>query len=168
MGLELKSRTGMIRSILSDRAYALLFIVLSAAYFALNLLLNQFADTLPLFLSFNLFFVIPYFALTIMIALLVALNLTIIVFKLRQMMNMKKETGVAALGMFGGFLGGACPGCVAGVFPVLASVFGVNIALSSLPFYGFEFQVPAFAILIVGLYVVAKPMTCDVNEDGKL
>jgi len=107
--------------------------------------------------------VIPYILLTISIGLGVALNLTIIAYKLKQVAGLKKEVGVTTFGAIGGMLGGACPGCFVGLLPTIAGVFGLTVTLSSLPFLGFEIQIPTFLVVVGSLYVIANPLTCKVK-----
>jgi len=158
--LDLGTRLNVIRTVLSSKAYLLLFVVLLVLYFAMNLWINQFYDVLPLFLTYRLSFVIPYFVLTILIGIGVALNLTIIAYKLKQVLGVQKEVGMTAFGAVGGLLGGACPGCFVGLLPTVAGVFGITVTLSSLPFLGFEIQVPTLVVILITLYFVAKPLTC--------
>ncbi len=158
---DFKLRWDFVRGIFASRSYALLFFALLAAYLGINFWLNRFYETLPNFLSFRLSVTAPYLAITFFISLLVALSLTVIIYKIRQVATVGKELGVASVGLFGGFLGGACPGCFVGVFPALAGVFGVTATLSSLPFLGFEILIPAMLVSLVALYFVAKPLVCQ-------
>lgn len=164
---DFRLRWNFIKGVFASRAYALLFAVLLAAYLGVNFWLNRFYETLPNLLSFRLSVVVPYLAGTFLVGLLVALNLTLIIYKLRQVMMLGKEVGVTAAGAFGGVLGGACPGCFVGVFPAVAGLFGVTATLSSLPFLGFEILIPALLIALVALYLVAKPLTCQPETSEK-
>jgi len=164
MKLDIGSRLSVIRTVLSRKRYLAVFLVLFGLYVAVNVLVNQFAETLPVFFTFRLSFVIPYAILSILIGMLAALNLTLIAYKLIQVRALgKEETGATAFGVFGGMLGGACPGCFVGLLPTIAGVFGITISLSSLPFLGFEIQIPTLLILLVTLYVVASPLTCKID-----
>ena len=161
--LDWRSRLQVIKSVLSSKAYLALFFVLLTVYFAFNLWINQFYETLPVFLTFRLSFVLPYAFLTILIGVVVALNFTLVAYKLKQIIGIKKETGMTMFGAFGGMLGGACPGCFVGLFPSLAGAFGVTATLSALPFKGYEIQVVTLLIVLIVLYVVANPLTCKVR-----
>jgi len=163
MKLDFRTRFGVIKSVLSRKPYLILFFIFLLGYISLNLFINQFYAILPFFLSYNLKFVIPYFLLTALIGIGVALNLTIIVYKLRQIFGLNKEMGMTAFGAVGGMLGGACPGCFVGLLPTLAGVFGITVTLSSLPFLGFEIQIPTFLLVATTLFFVAKPLTCNIE-----
>jgi len=158
--LDFATRWDVIRTVLSSKAYLLLFVALIIGYFALNLWINQFYEILPFFLSYRLSFIIPYFLLTLLIGIGIAMNLTVIFYKLRQVMSVQKDLGMTAFGAIGGMMGGACPGCFVGLLPTVAGVFGVTVTLSSLPFLGFEIQIPTLLVVGGTLYVVAKPLTC--------
>ena len=163
---QLKARLGFIRTVMAGKAYAMLFLVFLSAYLGLNFFVNRFYETLPNLLSFRLSVVLPYTIITLLIGIGVALNMTIIAYKLRQVLGVRKELGFTFVGMFGGFLGGACPGCFVGVFPALAGAFGITATLGSLPFLGFELLVPTLIIVLATLYIIANPLTCKV-KDGK-
>jgi hypothetical protein len=164
--LDFRTRLDVIRTVLSNKFYLLLFVIFLVGYFSINMWINQFYEIVPFFLSYRLSFVIPYIALTLLIGIAIALNLTIITYKLKQIIGVKSEVGMTAFGALGGMLGGACPGCFVGLFPTIAGAFGVTVTLSSLPFLGFEIQIPTFLLVSGTLYVVAKPLTC--KPDAKI
>ncbi|MBS3132827.1 hypothetical protein J4470_01700 [Candidatus Woesearchaeota archaeon] len=164
---DFRLRWNFVKGVFAGRGYALLFVVLLASYLGFNFWINRFYETLPTLLSLRLSVIAPYAAGTVLISLLVALNITVIIYKLRQVMVFGKEVGVTAVGMFGGTLGGACPGCFVGVFPAVAGLFGVTATLSSLPFLGFEILIPTLLVALVALYLVAKPLTCAPDNASK-
>ena len=165
--LDFNSRKNVIKMVLSQKRYFFLFLLILSVYVAVNIWINQFSETIPVLLSFRLSFVIPYLVLSIIIGILVALNLTVLIYKIREVRAINKEqTSATAVGMLGGLLGGACPGCFVGLLPTLAGVFGITISLSSLPFLGFEIQIPTLLILLVTLYIAAQPLTCKIEIKG--
>jgi len=164
MKIDFKGRRTVIGTVLSRKTYLALFLALFLVYITVNVVINQFAETLPVFFTFRLSFVIPYAILSILIATLAALNITLIIYKIKQVRGLKKEeTGATTVGIFGGLLGGACPGCFVGLLPSLAGIFGITISLSSLPFLGYEIQIPTVLILLITLYVAASPLTCKIS-----
>ena len=166
--MNIRSRIDTIRMVMQEKSYVVLFFIFLIIYIAVNFLINQFQEVIPFFLSYNLYFVIPYFTLTILIAITIALNLTIISYKLKKVCGSsggsKSEKRVTFLGAIGGLLGGACPGCFDGLLPTVAGVFGITITLSSLPFLGVEIQIPTLLLLLGGLYLVANPLTCKIDQ----
>ena len=163
MKLDISSRWNVIKTVLASR-YLGLFLTIFVLYVVINFFINQFYETLPVFLTFRLSFVIPYIILSFLVGLLVSVNITLIVYKIRQVRSLNTEqTGATAVGVFGGMLGGACPGCFVGLLPSLAGVFGITLSLSSLPFLGYEIQIPTLLILGATTYVVASPLTCKID-----
>ena len=70
---------------------------------------------------------------------------------------------IGFLGVTGGILGGACPGCFVGLFPAFLGLFGMTATLSILPFNGLEIQVASTALLLFSSYFLTKPLTCKVD-----
>jgi len=67
-------------------------------------------------------------------------------------------------GWFIGVLGGACPGCIVGLFPAVLGIFGGAAAgLDILPFNGLELQVGSAALLIMSVWFLSKPAVCRMN-----
>ena len=83
----------------------------------------------------------------------------IIKFKEYKQLN-KKGSGLTTLGIFAGFLGGACPGCFVGLFPAVLGLFGVSASLSVLPLYGLELQAISAVLLIISAYYLSKNPVC--------
>lgn len=158
--LDFRSRYLTVRTILSHTTYKLIFLIILIMYFAFNFWINQFYTLIQNILHYNLAFVIPFFSLAVFIGIGIALSLTIVIYKFTQIMSFQKEAGMTAVGGFLGLLGGACPGCFVGLLPSLAAVFGLTVTLGTLPFLGFELQVPTFFIVGATLYWVSNPLTC--------
>lgn len=149
--------------------YFAFFLVFLAIYLLFNLYVNDAFIVLPNLAAYKANFIIPYGFLVLSIAFLVPLNINLIIFKIREIRSLstgqavKKEGSMTFLGMIGGFIGGACPGCFVGLLPTLAGIFGLNVALSSLPYHGFEIQIPTLIILLVTTYILTNPLTCKVK-----
>ena len=177
--MDIRSRVSTLKLIFSSWQWIITAIVILLGYFAFNFWINQFHETFLLLLSYRLSIIIPYMALSIVAGVLVALNLTVVIWKLKQVSGSRKEAGSTSFGVIGGLLAGGCPGCFVGLLPTLTGglaavvsvitlpLFGfeVNwqIALSSLPFLGFEILIPTVVILLTSLYFIAKPDTCKVD-----
>ncbi len=163
MKLGVISRWNVVRAVFSSVNYLLLFLFFIVLYLGINVWANRFYEVIGVFLSFRLSFVIAYALITLLIGAGIALTWTIIAYKLKQMVSVRKDAGMTAVGIFGGLLGGACPGCFVGLFPTLAGVFGITATLSSLPFFGFEIQVLTLIIVLITLYIISNPLTCKVK-----
>lgn len=164
MKINVASRISTIKYVLAKRNYKLLLALLVITYLTINVLINQFYVTLPVFLSFRLSLTIPYILLSIGTGIVAALNITLVIYKFKQVTAIKREAGTASVGIFGGLLGGACPGCFVGLFPTLTGVFGTSLTLSALPFLGFEIAIPAFLLSLIALYIISNPLTCKIKE----
>lgn len=78
-----------------------------------------------------------------------------------------KGGGLTFLGIFGGLLGGACPGCLIGLFPAVLGIFGVTASLGALPLFGFEIQLISVVFLTIAIFYLTKETTCKINFDKK-
>ncbi|MBL7058897.1 hypothetical protein ISS08_00380 [Candidatus Pacearchaeota archaeon] len=169
-----QNRKFAIKKSILTKPYIFSFIIIFLAYLLLNFFLNDFKTTLPtLFTSFKAWFLIPFvFFNFLLIPFLIALtiNLTAIKFQDWKSINSKGEEGLGILGVFGGILGGACPGCFAGFFPAFIGIFGISATLSSLPLYGLELQFISAAFLITAIVLLTRPTVCKIDlnlENGK-
>ncbi|HLC63613.1 MAG TPA: hypothetical protein VJJ21_04825 [Candidatus Nanoarchaeia archaeon] len=156
------SRTEKLKEAVSGK-YLLLFFLFFFAYLGLNFWINQIYVTLPTLLYNNLRIIIPYIVFTLIVAGLTALTLNLIIIKTRELKRIRKSSGFAALGLFGGLLGGACPSCFVGLFPAVMGLFGVTANLSRLPFFGVEILIGSAALLILSVFLMTKDNVCKVK-----
>jgi len=127
MDEKLKRRLGRIRDVTLRRPYIFSFIIIFFAYIGLNLWINQVYVVLPTLTSYAVWFLIPFvFFNFLLVPALVALTINLSVVKFKELKEVQsgrkgqgKTGGFAALGVFGGILGGACPGCFVGLFPAV-------------------------------------------------
>jgi len=167
-----QNRKFLIKKSILKKPYIFSFIIIFLGYLLLNFLLNDFKTTLPtLFTSFKLWFLIPFvFFNFLLIPFLIALTINLANIKVKEAEGIKGKGLLAGLGTFGGILGGACPGCFAGLFPAFIGLFGVSATLSSLPLYGLELQFISTAFLITAIVLLTRPTVCkiDINlKNGK-
>ena len=161
-----KERIQRVKDALFKKPYIFYFIFIFLTYIGINILINQTFVTLPVI--FNLYrkkFLIPFlFFNFLLLPSLIALtiNLSIIKFKESKALNTKKGGGFTFLGIFGGFLGGACPGCFVGLFPAFLGLFGVTASLSVLPLYGLEIQMVSIVFLLVAIVLLTRNIVCEV------
>lgn len=141
------------------KKHLVLWIGIVIAYVGLNIWVNQvYVIGLSFFTSYTPLFVITFTIVNLLVAILVGANLVMSMKRIK--MYKQAAVGSASIGMFAGLLGGACPGCFAGLFPAVASLFGVTASLSSLPLYGIEIGLLSILILVGTLYWISGPMTC--------
>ena len=100
---------------------------------------------------------------TFLIALLVGLVINLVIIKFKELKHVNKVSGLAAVGLFGGLLGGACPSCFVGLFPAFLGLFGVTASLSSLPLFGLEIQIGSILLLLISVYFLTKNSVCEVK-----
>lgn len=154
-----------IKRAILEKPYIFYFIGIFLVYVALNLFINKIYVNLSLFTSFALWFRIPYLLFGfLLIPTLAALtiNLSIIKFKEMRRVKSKSSGGFTFLGMFGGILGGACPGCFVGLFPAFLGLFGVTASLSILPFYGLEIQAASVGFLVMAIILLTRDTVCKI------
>ena len=148
-----------------EKPYIFYFIGIFLVYVAFNLIVNQLYVSLEVFTSLVLWLRIPFILFGfLLIPGLVALtiNLSIIKFKEMRQISSKGGGGFTFLGMFGGVLGGACPGCFVGLFPAVLGLFGVTASLSVLPFYGLEIQAASVGFLTVAIILLTRDTVCKI------
>ena len=154
-----------VRQAIFARPYSFYFILFFFLFIGLNIFINKVYVTGRILFT-NLSIGIPFIIFNVLVASLVALNLNLIFIKYKDCKGLnKKGSGVVGLGVFAGLLGGACPGCFAGLFPVFLGLFGVSASLSILPFYGIEIQAVSAVLLMMGAYYISKDNVCDVKID---
>lgn len=105
--------------------------------------------------------------LALAIVLLAAINVSLMVFHLRQRVVIAKEAGASLAGTLLGLVSVGCASCGS---VILASIFGVSATvgfLGSLPLRGLEFGILSIGLLLVSIVSVAKriasPLSCNVG-----
>jgi len=156
-----------IRKATIKKPYVYLFIFIFIAYLLINFFVNKFYITAPTFLTLNLKVVIPYMLLTILVGFLVAININLIIIKFKELRRVNKSSGFTVVGVFGGMLGGACPGCFVGLFPAFLGLFGITATLSSLPFLGLEILIGSTILLITSIILLSGSDVCKIKYKGE-
>ena len=163
-------RKQVLKTVILKKPYVFYFIAIFVAYFVLNAWVNNlFVTGFTLFTTYRTSFVIPFVFFLILVPGLVALNINLVIHKFKELKNMSKKGSAGAgsvgmLGIFAGVLGGACPGCLIGLFPALLGIFGIaGTSLVILPFNGLEIQAAAVVFLLIGAFYLTKPITCKVD-----
>ena len=154
-----------IKRAILEKPYIFYFIGIFLIYIAINLIVNQLYVNLSVFTSLVLWFRIPLILFGfLLIPVLVALTINLSIIKFREMRQVKGKSsgGFTFLGMFGGVLGGACPGCFVGLFPAFLGLFGITASLSILPFYGLEIQAASIGFLVVAVILLTRDTVCKI------
>jgi hypothetical protein len=160
-----KNRIERIKTALLKKPYVFSFILIFLVYIFLNLWVNKLYQNIIVFTSYALWFRIHFILFNfLIIPTLVALTLNLAILRFKESLVVK-EFGIFSLGAFGGILGGACPGCFAGLFPALLGLFGVTATLASLPFFGLEIQAASTMLLIVSIFLLTKDVVCKIPKN---
>jgi len=144
--------------------YLFLFILIFLAYVGLNVFINQLHVSLDILTGFAIWFLIPFlFFNFLLIPFLVALTINLSILRFKESgFGLNKESGISGTGVFAGILGGACPGCLVGLFPAFSGLFGITSSLSILPFYGLEIQLASAILLIWAIFLLTKDIVCKI------
>lgn len=142
------------------------YIAIVIVYFLLDFYTNEIYLVGFQVFHYRLAIAFPFMLFTILNGLLVGLTLNLAAMRFRQLHSFSQMgTGAATsiLGTIGALLAGACPGCIAGLLPVVLGLFGSStFTLAQLPFYGVEILVLSFILLLTGAYMLSRPMTCKI------
>ncbi len=155
-------RTRKLKDVFAKKFYILFFIFL--LYNFLNIYFNKIYVIFPNLLDLSKAFLIPFVLFNFLITpLLVALTITLSFIKIKEAFSLK-STGIGFAGLFGGILGGACPGCLVGLFPAVLGIFGISASLGNLPLLGLEIQIASSALLIWAIFLLTKEPVCEVKD----
>ena len=164
----MKERINVIKSILKQRKYFLIFLVTAIIYFgAYYLIITYFLDSFSLFFTtYVKSYAYPAFGLNIIVALLMGINLSLLVYRLKEYAADKKSSMMSGVGIFAAALANGCPGCFAGLFPVILSIFGISATLSILPFNGLELQGLSAVLLGASIFFLAGKTqnVCEIKK----
>lgn len=105
--------------------------------------------------------------LTIIVALLFAVQISVITYYLKRRIHLQKAAGISGIGMVSGLLGVGCAACGS---VILSALFGVGATASFigvLPLKGQEFGLLSIAILVFSLFLTTRkiqdPLTCAIK-----
>lgn len=154
------------RTVLRKKPYRVLIWPLSLLYLVANYFIYRYMynnNILDFYTAFPPWYTTTFTTLTVIISALFGLVITLFIAKIREVRMKSAGFGIAA-GLFGGLAAG-CPGCVFGLFPVVAGAlgFGGGLTLAVLPWNGIELQVLTALMLLVSLFFLAEEttITCD-------
>lgn len=160
-------RAKKIKEVILTSPYFFYFVFIFILYIFLNIIINKLYITREVLFN-NLKFGIPFILLNILIAGLIATNINLIIIKSKEFKLLNNNgKNLTFLGILGGFLGGACPGCFVGLFPAFLGLFGITASLSILPLYGFEIQIVSALLLILSIYLLTKNPVCEIELNKK-
>jgi len=150
----MNQRYNKIKHILKQRKYFLIFLITAIIYFgAYYLIITYFLESFSLlFTTYVKSYAYPAFGLNILVALLLGVNISLLVYRLKEYTANKKSSAMSGIGIFAAALANGCPGCFAGLFPLVLSIFGISATLSVLPFNGLELQALSAVLLGASIF----------------
>jgi len=164
----MKTRLETIKHILKQRKYFLIFLITALVYFgAYYWIINYFLDGfLRLFTNYIKIYAIPAFALNVIVALLLGINISLLIYRLKEYTANKTSSTMSGFGIFAAALANGCPGCFAGLFPLILSIFGISATLSILPFNGLELQALSATLLGASIFFLAgtSKNVCEIKK----
>lgn len=160
--MEIKKRFKKVK-IVFTKPYIYSFIIIFLLYLTINYFINGLSKTAPVLFNFNLKIIIPFIIFNLFIAILVGVTINLVYIKFREYKKIHKGHGFSLLGIFGGLLGGACPGCFTGFFPAFTGLFGITASLNILPLFGLEIQLLSIILLLIAIYLLTNDDTCKIQ-----
>lgn len=107
--------------------------------------------------------------ITILIAILIGLNITLLIYYFRKRLALERAAGTSVIGIFLSLVGVGCTSCGS---IVLSSVLGFSLStkvLTALPLRGTEFNLFAILILLTSIFLITQkisgPLTCKIKNN---
>jgi hypothetical protein len=163
--MKVEGRKEKIKAAIFSWPYSGIFAGTFVSFFVLNVYLNQSFFVFSNLMSLALWFSISFTFFTLLVAFLVALNINLMIMKVKLLRGVGAGAGgVALAGTFGGIIGGSCPACFVGLFPAMMGLFGVTASLSMFPFQGLEIQAVSAVLLIVSIRMLSAAPVCKIKR----
>jgi len=161
-------RFNRINSVLKQKKYFRIFLITAMIYLGIYyLIINYFLTSFSLFFTtYVKSYAYPAFGLNIIVALLMGINISLLVYRFKEFATDKKSSAMSGIGIFAAALANGCPGCFAGLFPFVLSIFGVSATLSILPFNGIELQGLSAVLLGASIFFLSgrSNFVCEVKK----
>ncbi|MBP9758468.1 hypothetical protein KBD45_02135 [Candidatus Dojkabacteria bacterium] len=147
------------------RPYLYVFITVIIAYLAINIYFNELYVVGLKILRYNPAVSIPYITFNIINTFFIGVSMTLgfVRFVELGIINAKASI-ISVIGSTFALLTGACPGCISGLLPVVAGMFGSTLNLNSFPFHGIEIQALSTLLLLFGINQLTKDVACKINN----
>jgi hypothetical protein len=168
MNYNFSQRFERIKRAIFEIPYVYYFLGAFIFYIIIDILANKSYVTFSTFFrAFRPSFYIPFLIFNLLIAFLVGLNISLVIMKFKDLKKIQGEEGATFFGVFLGLLGGACPGCFAGLFPAFLGLFGISLTLGNLPFLGLEILFGSLILLLISAVLLTRNSVCKVNLKHK-
>jgi len=134
-------------------------------YIILTVVVNKVYITYKTLFLFEKTYFLTFVFLTIIISFLFGIIVNLLRKRLKDSRDVRKSIGLAPAGVVVGILGGACPGCVSGLLPLVFAFFGFSFSLLSLPLNGLELLLFSIILMVISLYYLTKEQkSCKVKK----
>ncbi|MCH8067217.1 MAG: hypothetical protein IIC69_01410 [Nanoarchaeota archaeon] len=164
----MSERFSTIKSVLKQKKYFLIFLITTLIYLGIYyLIINYFLTSFSLFFTtYVKSYAYPAFILNIIVAILMGVNISLLIYRMKEFATDKKSSMMSGVGIFAAALANGCPGCFAGLFPVILSIFGISATLSILPFNGLELQGLSAVLLGASIFFLAGKTqnVCEIKK----
>jgi len=164
----MNERFKTIKLVLKQKKYFWIFLITALVYFTVYyLIINYFLESFSLFFTtYVKSYAYTAFGLNILVGLLLGVNVSLMIYKLKEFATDKKSSTMSGVGIFAAALANGCPGCFAGLFPLVLSFFGISATLSILPFNGLELQALSAGLLGASIFFLSGNTnnTCKINN----
>jgi len=161
----LKTHFSKIKDVIIKPKYRWFFILWIIIFLAINIFVNEIYVVGASILNYSPVISIPYISFTLLNTFLVAISVNLIIARVRALKSLTSGVagGLSAIGAFFALLTGACPGCIAGLFPIIIGLIGSPFQLTQLPLFGIELQIISTIFMLIGIYFLTKPFTCKIK-----
>lgn len=150
------------------KPYLYVFLIVIVLYSAINIYFNELYVVGLKILGYNPSIIIPYISLNIVNTFFIGLSMTLGFVRFVELGIIYAHASIISMiGSFFALLTGACPGCISGLLPVFAGMFGSSLNLNSFPFHGIEIQALSTLLLILGINQLTKDVVCKINPVGR-
>ena len=164
----MSERFSTIKSVLKQKKYFLIFLITTLIYLGIYyLIINYFLTSFSLFFTtYVKSYAYPAFILNIIVAILMGVNISLLIYRMKEFATDKKSSMMSGVGIFAAALANGCPGCFAGLFPVILSIFGISATLSILPFNGLELQGLSAVLLGASIFFLSgkTKLVCEIKK----
>lgn len=164
----MSERFSTIKSVLKQKKYFRIFLITALIYLGIYyLIINYFLTSFSLFFTtYVKSYAYPAFILNIIVAILMGVNISLLIYRMKEFATDKKSSMMSGVGIFAAALANGCPGCFAGLFPVILSIFGISATLSILPFNGLELQVLGAVLLGTSIFFLSgkTKLVCEIKK----
>jgi hypothetical protein len=157
------ARKERIKATFTKKPYWRITLITFILYSLINILINQSYFTFDVLINYQPSFLIPFLFFNLLVAVLIAISVSLIVLRIKELQHFSKASSMTAVGIFAGMITGACPGCFVGLLPAFLGIFGSTFNLAILPWHGIEIQIASSLLMVIAIAFLARDNTCKIK-----